>query len=169
MSLAERRDIFRSSNESDAPSPRRNRSLESNHGGGKSQFKEDDSDAEMRHNQDDRAGRGVDTSIDTTQEARDLNVLRVAPKKKAWLPSQQVLDHLSDTLNDLYRIKLFDSSRVHVLDSSASDFRTQYEFYIDVFFKHRWFNGNHNRDGASLIRAGTHSSTTLGSWARCLA
>ena len=36
MSLAERRDIVGSSNESDAPSPRRSRSLESNQGGHKS-------------------------------------------------------------------------------------------------------------------------------------
>ena len=37
MSLAERCDIFGSSDESDAPSPKRSRSLESNQGGGKSQ------------------------------------------------------------------------------------------------------------------------------------
>ena len=38
-------------------------------------------------------------------------------------------------------------------DSSASDFRTQHEFYIDVFFKHRWYRGNHRCDGPSLIQA----------------
>ena len=59
----------------------------------------------MRHNQDDRAGRGVGTSIDTTQEARDRDVLRVAPEKKAWLPPQRVLD----TVREHYRISLFDS------------------------------------------------------------
>ena len=37
LSLAERRDIFGSSDESNSPSPRRSRSLESNQGGGKSQ------------------------------------------------------------------------------------------------------------------------------------
>ena len=79
MSLAERRDIFGSSDDSDAPS----RSLESNQGGGKSQSNYGDFDAVMRHNQDDRAGRGVGTSIETTQEARDRDVLRVAPEKKA--------------------------------------------------------------------------------------
>ena len=95
MSLAERRDIFGSSDESDAPSPRRSRSLESNQGGGKSQSNYDDGDAVMRHNQDDRAERGVGTSIDTMQEARDRDVLRVAPEKKAWLPPQRVWDRLS--------------------------------------------------------------------------
>uniref|UniRef100_M4BD26 Uncharacterized protein n=1 Tax=Hyaloperonospora arabidopsidis (strain Emoy2) TaxID=559515 RepID=M4BD26_HYAAE len=71
MSLAERRDIFGSSDESDALSLRRSRLLESDRGGGKSQLNDDDGDAVMRHHQDDSSGRGVGTSIDTTQEARD--------------------------------------------------------------------------------------------------
>ena len=52
MSLAERRDIFGLSDESDALSPSRSRSLESNQGGGKSQSNYDEGDAVMRHNQD---------------------------------------------------------------------------------------------------------------------
>ena len=59
MSLTEHRDNFGSSDESDASSPRRSCSLESNQGGGKSQSNYDDGDAVMRHNQNDRAGRGV--------------------------------------------------------------------------------------------------------------
>ena len=55
----------------------------------------------MRQNQDDRAGCGVGISIDTTQEARDRDVLRLAPAKKAWLPHQRVLDR-SDTVSDRY-------------------------------------------------------------------
>ena len=62
------------------------RSLESNQGDGKSQSNYSDGDAVMRHNRDDHAGRGVGTSIDTTQEAGDCDDLRVAPKKKEWLP-----------------------------------------------------------------------------------
>ena len=139
MSLAERRDIFGSSDDSDAPS----RSLESNQGGGKSQSNYGDFDAVMRHNQDDRAGRGVGTSIDTTQEARDRDILCVAPEKNAWLPPQRVFDRLSDTVSSSYRIRLFDSSRLHGLDTCASDFRTEHDFYIDVFFKHRLYRGNH--------------------------
>uniref|UniRef100_M4B1P1 RxLR effector candidate protein n=1 Tax=Hyaloperonospora arabidopsidis (strain Emoy2) TaxID=559515 RepID=M4B1P1_HYAAE len=86
MSIAEPRNIFGSSEDSDASSLRRSRLLESNQGGGKSQSNYDDGDAVMHHNQDDHAERGVGTSIDTTQEARDRDVLRVAPEKKAWLP-----------------------------------------------------------------------------------
>ena len=107
----------------------------------------------MLHNQDDRAGRGVDISIETTQESRDCDLLRVAPEKKAWLPPVRVLDRLCDTVSDRYRISIFDSSMLHGLDSSASDFCTEHEFYFDVFFKHRWYNRNHKRDGASLIQA----------------
>ena len=81
MSLAERRDIFGSSDESDAPCPRRNRSFESNQGGGKSQSEYDDDGAVMRHNQDDRFGRGFIPSIDTRQETVDRNIVRVAPEK----------------------------------------------------------------------------------------
>ena len=78
----------------------------------------------MRHNQDDRARRIVGISIDTTQEASDCGVLRVAPGKKAWLPPQRVSDRLYDMVSNRYRMRLFDSSRLHGLDSSASDFRT---------------------------------------------
>ena len=109
MSSAELRDIFGPSDESDAPSSRRSRLLESNQGGGKIQSNYDDGDAVMRYNQDDRAGagRGVGTSIDTTQEARDRDVLQVASEKKAWLPPERVLDRLSDTVKRSLSNKAF--------------------------------------------------------------
>ena len=101
MILAVRRDIFESSNESNAPSPRRICSLESDRGGGKGQFIDDDGDAVMRRVQDDRSDSGIGTSIDTTQESRDRGIFRVSPDKKVWLPPQQVLDRLSATVSDL--------------------------------------------------------------------
>ena len=67
------------------------------------------------------------------------------------MPPQQVWERLSDTVIDRYRKGLFGLSRLHDLDSIASDFRTENDFYIDVFFKHRWYSGSHKRDGASLI------------------
>ena len=81
------------------------------------------------------------------------NILRVAPEKKLWLPPQRVLARLSDTTSDRYRIRLFDSSKLHNLDPSASNFRTEHDFFIDAFCKHRWYSGNHKRDGPSLIQA----------------
>ena len=100
MSLAERRDIFRSSDESDDPSPRRSRSLERSQGGGNSQFNYDDGEEVMRHDQDDCAGRGVGTSINTTQESRDRDVLRVAPEKKAWLRVGSLVRHGKRSLSN---------------------------------------------------------------------
>ena len=60
---------------------------------------------------------------------------------------------LYDTTSDRYRIILLDSSKLHKLDPSASNFRTQHDFFIDAFFKHRWYSENHKRDGPSLIQA----------------
>ena len=79
--------------------------------------------------------------------------MRVAPEKKPWLPPQRVLARLSDTTSNRYRIRLFDSSKLHKLDPSASNFHTEHDFFIDAFFKHRWYSGNHKRDVPSLIQA----------------
>ena len=70
----------------------------------------------MHHSPSDRDDPGVGTSIDTRQETV---ILRVAPEKKPWLPPQRVLARLSDTTSDRYRIRLFDSSKLHKLDPSA--------------------------------------------------
>ena len=50
----------------------------------------------MRRDQDDRTGRGVGASIDTTQEVINRGILRIALDKKARLPPQRVLDRLSN-------------------------------------------------------------------------
>uniref|UniRef100_A0AAV1TLS5 Uncharacterized protein n=1 Tax=Peronospora matthiolae TaxID=2874970 RepID=A0AAV1TLS5_9STRA len=63
------------------------------------------------------------------------------------------MDHLSATTSDRYRTRLFDSSRIHHLDPSAKNYRAKNEFCIDAFFKHRWYSGNHKRDGPSLLQA----------------
>ena len=125
--------------------------LNSDRGGGLVHF--NDGDAKMHHDQEDRTGRGFSTSINTMQEARHRGILRVSPEKKAWLPSDRVLDCLSDTVNGRYRIRIFDSSILHKLDSSASDFRTEHDFFVTVVFKHRWYSKNHKRDGESLTQA----------------
>ena len=78
LSLADRRDIFGSSDESDPPSPRRILFAESE----RSHRNVLDGDAIMHHSPNDRNDPGVGTSIDTRQEAVDRNILRVAPEKK---------------------------------------------------------------------------------------
>ena len=143
--LAGRRDMFGSSDDSDPPSLRRSRSAESEKGYGFGHWNDLDCDAIMHHSPGDRDDPGVGTSIDTSQETVDRNILRLAPEKKPWLPPQRVLSRLSDTTSDRYRIRLFYSSKLYKLDPSASNFRTEHDFFIDVFFKHRWYSGNHKR------------------------
>uniref|UniRef100_A0AAV1VKK3 Mannosyltransferase n=1 Tax=Peronospora matthiolae TaxID=2874970 RepID=A0AAV1VKK3_9STRA len=120
--------IFGSSDGSDGPSPaRRSRSRDSgaNSGVGSPM------DTTSRHS--------ASTSIGTSQEERDHSVLRLAPEKKAWMPPKSVMDHLSATTVIVISSRLFDSSEIHHLDPSAKDYRAEHEFFIDAFFRHRWY------------------------------
>uniref|UniRef100_A0AAV1UKD7 Uncharacterized protein n=1 Tax=Peronospora matthiolae TaxID=2874970 RepID=A0AAV1UKD7_9STRA len=143
MDDAMRRSIFGSSDESDEPSPKRRRS------------KSQDSGAHSGFSSpmDTTSQRGASTSVGTSQEERDRSVLRLATEKKAWLPPKSVRDHLSATTSDRYRTRLFDSSRIYHLDPSAKNYRAENEFFIDAFFRHRWYSGNHKRDSPSLLQA----------------
>ena len=86
LSLADRRDIFESSDESDPPSPRRSRSAESEKGHGSGHRNDLDGDVIMHQSPSDRDDPGFGTSINTRQEIVDRNILRVAPEKKPRLP-----------------------------------------------------------------------------------
>uniref|UniRef100_A0AAV1VAP4 Uncharacterized protein n=1 Tax=Peronospora matthiolae TaxID=2874970 RepID=A0AAV1VAP4_9STRA len=143
MDDALRHSIFGSSDSSDEPSPKRRRSR-SRDSGAHSGF---GSSIETT------SQRGAGTSVGTSQEERDRSVLRLAPEKKAWMPPKSVMDHLSATTSDRYRVTLFDSSRIHHLDPSTKNYRAENEFFIDAFFKHRWYSGNHKRDCPSLLQA----------------
>uniref|UniRef100_A0AAV1VM19 Uncharacterized protein n=1 Tax=Peronospora matthiolae TaxID=2874970 RepID=A0AAV1VM19_9STRA len=143
MDDAMRRSIFGSSDESDEPSPKRRRSRSRDSG----------ANSGFGSPIDTTSQRGTSTSVGTSQEERDRNVLRLAPEKKAWMPPKSVMDHLSATTSDRYRTRLFDMSRIHHLDPSAKNYRAEHEFFIDAFFKHRWYSGNHKRDGPSLLQA----------------
>uniref|UniRef100_A0AAV1TEF7 Uncharacterized protein n=1 Tax=Peronospora matthiolae TaxID=2874970 RepID=A0AAV1TEF7_9STRA len=143
MDDAMRRSIFGSSDESDEPSPKRRRSRSRDSG----------ANSGVGSPMDTTSQRGASTSVGTSQEERDRNVLRLAPEKKAWMPPKSVMDHLSATTSDRYRTRLFDSSRIHHLDPSAKTYRAEHEFFIDAFFRHGWYSGNHKRDGHSLLQA----------------
>uniref|UniRef100_A0AAV1VGK1 Uncharacterized protein n=1 Tax=Peronospora matthiolae TaxID=2874970 RepID=A0AAV1VGK1_9STRA len=143
MDDALRRSIFNSSDESDEPSPKRRRSRSQDSG----------ANSGVGSPMDTTSQRGASPSVGTSQEERDRNVLRLAPGKKAWMPPKSVMDHLSATTSDRYRTRLFDSSRIHHLDPSAKNYRAEHEFFIDAFFRHRWYSGNHKRDGPSLLQA----------------
>uniref|UniRef100_A0AAV1TSW2 Uncharacterized protein n=1 Tax=Peronospora matthiolae TaxID=2874970 RepID=A0AAV1TSW2_9STRA len=138
-----RRSIFDSSDESDEPSPKRRRSRSRDSG----------ANSGVGSPMDTTLQRGASTSVGTSQEEMDRNVLRLAPEKKAWMPPKSVMDHLSSPTSDRYRTRLFDSSRIHHLDPSAKNYRAEHEFFIDAFFRHRWYSGNYKRDGSSLLQA----------------
>uniref|UniRef100_A0AAV1U1M1 Uncharacterized protein n=1 Tax=Peronospora matthiolae TaxID=2874970 RepID=A0AAV1U1M1_9STRA len=143
MDDAMRRSIYGSSDESDEPSPKRRRSRSQDSG----------AHSGVGSPMDTTSQRGASPSVATSQEERDRNVLRLAPEKKAWMPPKSVMDHLSVTTSDRYRTRLFDSSRIHHLDPSAKNYRAEHEFFINAFFRHRWYSGNHKRDGPSLLQA----------------
>uniref|UniRef100_A0AAV1U2F6 Uncharacterized protein n=1 Tax=Peronospora matthiolae TaxID=2874970 RepID=A0AAV1U2F6_9STRA len=143
MDDALRRSIFGSSDESDESSPKRRRSRSRDSG----------ANSGVGSPIDTTSQRGASTSVGTSQEERGRSVLRLAPEKKAWMPPKSIMDHLSATTSDRYRTRLFDSPRIHHLDPSAKNYRAEHEFFIDAFFKHRWYSGNHKRDGPSLLQA----------------
>uniref|UniRef100_A0AAV1TGJ6 Uncharacterized protein n=1 Tax=Peronospora matthiolae TaxID=2874970 RepID=A0AAV1TGJ6_9STRA len=125
MDDALRRSIFGSSDESDEPSPKRRRSRSRDSG----------ANSGVGSPMDTTSQRGASTSVGTSQEERDRNVLRLAPEKKAWMPPKSVMDHLSATTSDRYRTRLFDSSRIHHLDPSAKDYRAEHEFLHRCFLQ----------------------------------
>uniref|UniRef100_A0AAV1TQV9 Uncharacterized protein n=1 Tax=Peronospora matthiolae TaxID=2874970 RepID=A0AAV1TQV9_9STRA len=143
MDDAMRRSIFGSSDESDEPSPKRRHSRSQDSG----------AHSGVGSPVDTTSQRGTSTSVGTSQEERDRSVLCLAPEMEAWMPPKIVMDHLSATTSDRYRTRLFDSSRIYHLGPSAKDYRAENDFFIDAFFKHRWYSGNHKSDGPSLLQA----------------
>uniref|UniRef100_A0AAV1U048 Uncharacterized protein n=1 Tax=Peronospora matthiolae TaxID=2874970 RepID=A0AAV1U048_9STRA len=140
MDDALRRSIFGSSDPSDEPSPKRRRSRSRDSG----------ANSGVGSPMDTTSQRGASPSVGTSQEKRDHSVLRLAPEKEAWMPPKSVMDHLSATTSDRHRTRLFDSSRIHHLDPSAKNYRAEHEFFIDAFFRHRWYS-DHKSDGPSLL------------------
>uniref|UniRef100_A0AAV1TZK2 Uncharacterized protein n=1 Tax=Peronospora matthiolae TaxID=2874970 RepID=A0AAV1TZK2_9STRA len=80
MDDALRRSIFGSSDESDEPSPKRRRSRSRDSG----------ANSGVGSPMDTTSQRGASTSVGTSQEERDRNVLRLAPEKKAFYVNHQL-------------------------------------------------------------------------------
>ena len=80
--------------------------------------------------------------IGTTQEEQYRDAIRPAPERKPWMPSLKEQREWYSYTTAGCQITLFDSSKLHGLDVSANCYRTEHEFYIDVFFRHRWFHFN---------------------------
>ena len=100
------------------------------------------------HSRDSGAGY-----LGTTQEEKDRDAIRSAPERKPWMPCLREQREWYGYTTGGCRILLFDSSRLHGLDVSAKNYRTIHEFYIDVFFRHRWIHFNKRKDTHSLVQA----------------
>ena len=84
-----------------------------------------------------RGARGARSYVGTAQEEQDRNALLSTPQNKRWMPTLCEVREGYVSTNGSCRIPLFDSSRIHGLDASAKDYRTEHEFYIDIFLRHR--------------------------------
>ena len=98
----------------------------------------DDDGASRHHSQ----SRGTDSG--TTSKREEL---------KPWRLPERLINGLSHETSQHHRIPLFDASELHGLSPSAKNFGAEDDFYLDVFLRHIWYNGNQKRDKNSLLAA----------------
>ena len=103
-----------------------------------SSHERDDDGASRRHVDN----RGTDRGTTTKRE-----------ELKPWRLPERLINGLSHETSRHHRIPLFDATELHGLGASASNFRAEEDFYLDVFLRHRWYNGNQKRDKNSLLAA----------------
>ena len=71
---------------------------------------------------------------------------------------KHLLDRWSGKTNERFPIPLFNASKIHGLDASAKNLRTENDRYIDVFLEHRWYVSHKKREAEAL---GTRLSPTF--------
>uniref|UniRef100_A0AAV1TH42 Uncharacterized protein n=1 Tax=Peronospora matthiolae TaxID=2874970 RepID=A0AAV1TH42_9STRA len=143
MDDALRRSIFGSSDELDEPSPKRRRSRSRDSG----------AHSGVGSPMNTTSQRGTSTSVGTSQEEQDRNVSHLAPEKKAWMPPK--LSWITCRRRRVIVIEHDCSIRQGPITFTPAqkNYRAENDFLIDAFFRHRWYSGNHKRDGPSLLQA----------------
>ena len=64
---------------------------------------------------------------------------------------KHLLDRWSGRTNERFPVPLFDASKLHGLDASAKNVRTENDRYIDALEKHRWYAPPHKRREADAF------------------
>ena len=95
------------------------------------------------------------------RSALDRKVSRLAPERKPWMLSKHLLDRWSFRTNVQLPVPLFDASKLHGLDASAINVRTENDRYIDVFLDYRWYCPHKSREPTGSSNLGTRSSPTF--------
>uniref|UniRef100_A0AAV1UZ72 Uncharacterized protein n=1 Tax=Peronospora matthiolae TaxID=2874970 RepID=A0AAV1UZ72_9STRA len=142
-------EIFGSSDYSDKSPPHARSSNGRTHGNGGDAPKHHHERSNLRN----RGVTSVSAHAGNNQEAKERNVLRHAPQVESpWMLPSRELDRLAGTTTERDRIPLLDCRKICPPDFSTETISAEEEFFIDAFFKHRWYNGSRVRDGKALLQ-----------------
>ena len=66
---------------------------------------------------------------------------------------KHLLNRLPGKTNERFPVPLFDASKLHSLDASAINVRTENDRYIDVFLDHRWYGPHKKREADAFVQS----------------